>query len=488
MMDRMGLPPLNCLPSRAYHAISELIDNGNVSQELALSNIISAMAGATHGLINVEAALGMELPLSLLIMVVANSGEGKTFCEKKVMKGFRRFDEEMAERFAIDNADYQSELDAHEAARKGILRKIRKMKQEQDGDSPDLSAELLEHDQSRPIPPVRVRTYCNDATLAGLITALAEWSNVSYINDEAAFLVENRLGDAISLINSCYSGTPVSQETGRRRVSIPAPRLNLLFQMQPSVFERMQKKHGERLDDEGFYVRTFLCYSIPRHPVLVVSRFPNWTGMEHFNDRVYELLKESVGDDGRPVPKKILRFDNDAQLAFDQERVRVNSLRQPGGCLHAFPALAAKIPENIAKLAAIFHAFDKLDGDISLSTLQNAISIYGWYIDEHVRIFSKQPAPPQEYQDARILMVWLANYVRTHSKLSMAKNFLLKNGPRETRFAVRLHAALIFLWQRGVLCEHVLDGTKEMHVFLNQNQFQPHQIMYWCGPSPSFPM
>jgi len=488
MMDRMSQPPLNCLTPLAYHAVSDFLQNTNVSPELALTNVISAMAGATHGLMNVEAAPGMELPLSLMGIAIAESGGGKTVCEKKITAGFRRFDADMAERFVVEKALYQSELDAHEAVRKGILKKIKEVTKDFDGDCQDLSEELLGHDQLRPIPPVRVRTYCNDATLAGLISTLSGWPNVSYINDEAAFLIENRLGDAISFINSCFSGTPVYQETGKRRVSISAPRLNMLIQMQPSVFDRMQKKHGERLDDEGFYARAIMCYSISRHPVSGVSRLPCWTGVDLFNDRVHELLKASVSDDGRPISKRVLRFDRDAQLAFDQERGRVNLLRQLGGCLHAFPALAAKIPENLAKLAAIFHAFEKLEGDISLHTLQNAMSLYGWYVDEHIRIFSQQPALPQENQDAFKLMVWLANYVRTHSEYSMPRNFLLKNGPRATRSAVRLRAALIFLWQRGVLWEHVLDGSKEMHVFLHQHQFQPHQLAYWCGPSPSFPM
>lgn len=488
MQERLSHPPLNCLPPTAYRAVSDLLENSNVSAELALTNVISAMAGATHGLMNVEAVPGMELSLSTISVVIAGSGEGKTVCRKKTTEGFRRFDAEMDDRFEAEMALYQSSFDAHEAARKGILRKIKEATKDIGGDCQDLSDVLLEHDQSRPVPPLRVRTYCNDATLAGLISTLSRWPNVNYINDEAASIVENRLGDIISIANSCYSGTPVSQETGRGRVSIPDPRLSMLFQMQPSVYERMQKMHGERLDDEGFYARAYICYSVPRPLVSGMRKFLSWANIEVFNDRIYELLKASVGDDGRPVHKQIIRFDGEAQFAFDQERERVNSLRQPGGCLHAFPALAAKIPENIAKLAAIFHAFERLEGDISLGTLQSAMTVYGWFVDEQMRIFSKQPDPPQEYQDAQKLMVWLANYVRTHSELSMPRNFLLKNGPRATRSAVRLRAALIFLWQRGVLWEHVLDGSKEMHVFLHQHQFQPHQIAYWCGPSPSFPM
>lgn len=489
MLDRTYEPRVNCLTPMAFQAVNDLVENTNVSVDLALTNVISTMAGATHGLANIEAAAGMVLPLSAVIIIVANSGDGKSLCEKMTKEGFRRFDAEMEERFVLEKASRQSELDAHDAIRKGILKKIKQSAQDDDGVHRELQDELVEHDKARPSPPMCVRTYFSDATFAGLVSALGRWPIVSYSNDEASFLVENRLGDAISFINSCFSGTPLNQETGRSRVSISEPRLNMLIQMQQSVFDRMHQKYGERLADEGFYARAISCYSIPRPLGAGARKSPSWTGIELFNERSYELLKASVGDDGKPVPKKTLRFDAEAQWVFDQERARVNSLRQPGGYLQPFPALAAKIPENIAKLAAIFHTFDKLEGDISQSTLRNAMNIYGWYVDEHIRIFSPQPAPPQEYEDALKLMVWFANYVRTHSEYFLPRKYLLTSGPRATRSAVRLRAALLFLWQRGILWEHVKEeGADEMYVFLHQHQFQLHQVQYWCGPSPSFPL
>jgi len=83
----------------------------------------------------------------------------------------------------------------------------------------------------------------------------------------------------------------------------------------------------------------------------------------------------------------------------------------------------------------------------------NAIEIFAWFANEQIRVFTPAPKPPQEWCDANLLLRWFANFVRTHNQLCIQKNHLLKQGPRATRSSARLNAALLLLWQQGILQE-----------------------------------
>ena len=486
MMPRLNYPPVQCLPPLLQDLVLEIDHNTPAPVELTMSVGISKMAAVAQGGNDISPREGMVLPCSTITMVIAESGTGKTVAESKSGAGISRFDALRSQLYATELTVYHSKLDAHQALRKRLLKAIKASSGRAKDE--ELQRELLELDKKAPIPPVHVKTQYSDATLAGLIDGMSQWSNTYFTSDEAAFLVDHRLGDAISLINSCHSGTSISKGTGRGITYIADPRLTVLWQMQPTVFEKMRANLGVRLDSEGFSGRALLCIALPKPQPFQFPPFPTWEKTELFNDRCFELLSATVGSDGRPVKKKLLKFDRDAQMVFDCEVTRIQSFRQVGGYLQFFPELAAKIPENIAKIAGIFHAFEVREGDISADTIQRAITTVAWFVDEQVRVFSNPPAPPQESQDALKLMVWLANYVRTHGNLLLPRSDLLHNGPREVRMAVRLSAALKFLWQRAYLSETVLSGdSKKLYVMLRAECFTPEWVIFWCGPNPGFP-
>lgn len=59
---------------------------------------------------------------------------------------------------------------------------------------------------------------------------------------------------------------------------------------------------------------------------------------------------------------------------------------------------ASKLPENIARLAALIHSFDDLsEEEISLDTLLEAIDLVAYFSKEFMKVFS---APPKYEVDA----------------------------------------------------------------------------------------
>lgn len=488
MLQRMSQFPMSALPASAQYAAMDLINNVGISAELAAGVVISTMSAAVHGLFDVAPLPGMIFPLSTICIIVAPSGSGKTVSENRTMEGFRRFESEMMKRYEAESARFQTQIDAHNAARKGILKEIKHSAADEGGNSEGLMQLLAEHDAKVPVAPSLPKVIFQDATTNGIRDGLLRWPVAILTSDEAAYFVDNRAENLISLINSTNSGSPIHQDTSLKKVHVENPRLAVRLQMQPKAFERTMKRLGSRMSDEGMLARSFLVYVEPRHGQSWMPALQNWLATEEFNNRCYELLMASVGEDGRPVKRTVLNLEVYAQQCWSNEKSRIALLTATGGFLEKFPEMAAKASENIARLAAIFHAFEKIEGDICAQTLRNAMSVYGWFAEEQVRVFSTLPAPPQEEEDAVKLMQWLANYVRTHNLLGLQKNYLLRNGPRVTRVAARLDAALLVLWRRGYLEEHVPSESKIKHILLNPAQFQPWHVAHWCGPNPGFPV
>ncbi|MEI7000729.1 DUF3987 domain-containing protein, partial [Klebsiella pneumoniae] len=60
------------------------------------------------------------------------------------------------------------------------------------------------------------------------------------------------------------------------------------------------------------------------------------------------------------------------------------------GFLSDFKDYASKIAENMARIAALLHYFNGDEGDVSLTAAEAAIEISAWYVDEYIKLFSKQ--------------------------------------------------------------------------------------------------
>ncbi len=124
---------------------------------------------------------------------------------------------------------------------------------------------------------------------------------------------------------------------------------------------------------------------------------------------------------------------------------------------------AAKIAENLARLAALFHFFEGGEGEISSETVERATAVSIWYGEEFKRLFAAPPALSQEEADANLLESWLKNYARENT-LSLRRNDIRRSGPELLRTKGRLDSALHLLFLRGVLSFSVVNRTNYVHL------------------------
>jgi hypothetical protein len=479
--------PFYCFPPVAQGSGWELINNIGTPTELPATILLSCMAASVQGCFDVEPAPGMRIPLSLMTFIVAPSGTGKTPTTNRLTSGFKKFEDEMREKYESEWTQYQSDIDAHTAERKAILGLL-KEQTKAGKDTAFLRQQLSDLDSSGPPMPKLVKVTAENLTLAGIEDRLSSnWPNILVPQDESAHFLDNRFEDLLSRANSTWSGSPIAVDTSRRKIFVKEPRITWLLQAQPKAFERFKKKLGTRLTDEGTTARMLFTYVEPSQHQPGALANQQWGATEQFNQLCYEHLHASVSETGKPVAKKVLKLDAQAHALLDQERQRIKTLKSPGGPLFDQQELCAKAHDNTLRIAAILHAFSNSMGDISGQTMLNAIEIFAWFANEQIRVLTPAPKPPQEWCDANLLLRWFANFVRTHNQLCIQKNHLLKQGPRATRSSARLNAALLLLWQQGILQEHVPEGSKATFILLQPNAFQPYQIAQLLNQNLAFP-
>jgi len=98
---------------------------------------------------------------------------------------------------------------------------------------------------------------------------------------------------------------------------------------------------------------------------------------------------------------------NEAKLLWVELHNGIEAELRPGGDCETIKDVASKAAENIARLAALFHAFEHgLHGEIDRDTVRRAGKIIIWHLTEARRFFDGL-SQPQELVDAIALDAWL---------------------------------------------------------------------------------
>lgn len=191
----------------------------------------------------------------------------------------------------------------------------------------------------------------------------------------------------------------------KREYVIDAPRLTLALMLQPKQFESFVDNHGESALDNGFFSR-ILVSRVP-------SQQPRFAGGEddssddaleslsRFHGRVREILEQ----DFPWIEKRTtLRMTKAARQYWESYYNTLVSAQSKRLCDEKMGGFVLKLPEQAARIAALFHYFccypitekkqikDRAgevcveSREITLDTMRAAIRICDWYMAEFKKI------------------------------------------------------------------------------------------------------
>jgi hypothetical protein len=359
-------------------------------------------AAAVQDLYDVERPNMAPSPVSLFVAFVAATGEGKDAGAAPFVRPFLQFQAEADAEQEKQKLALEVDLQEWRLNEKLLLGKMEA--RIRDGKDVDhLKDRLTRHVEERPQPPRSPLIIYDDTTVSAIKNSLCErWRSGVLFSMEASDMFNGRLGTAYPFWNAGWGGAPIfSDRVAEGRRSVHDARLGMVVGIQPVPFARFLKRRGVEAHDSGFTARYLIA--VPRS-TKGFRQIGSWQVsaemIEAYVARIRELLGAGAAATRAGKERKVLRFTPDAVGRFVAIYNKLQSMMAPGQPYSEISGQAAKAAENVARVAAVLHVIDGLDGDINEDTLARAAVIVEWFVNQFLVLFSTGEQRPTVEQDA----------------------------------------------------------------------------------------
>jgi hypothetical protein len=407
--------PLAALPTTIRNAAEAIRDRTQAPAAIGAQAVLGVAALAVQPHVDVILPHGERRPTSLFLVTVAQSGERKTTADSLALSAVSRREAELAASFNRTEADFDLDNVAWDRQRADELRRNKSLSEKKDA---------LAALGPRPLPPVPPILTCPEPTIEGLVKLYAAGaSSLGLFASEGGQFVgsygmtEDYRLRTVSGLSALWDGQPLRRvRAGEPPVNLAGRRLSLHLQMQPGVATRLLA--DSMLSDQGFLSR--LLVSAPDSAA--GTRFwrdadPTTDEKLHlFSDRIGELLQKRPdlleGQRGALRPRA-LSFSADAKSIWVRFADEVERRLGPEGELSRVRALAAKLPEHAARLAAVLAvAEDSPLSELSGDDMARGVELVQHYAGEALRLF-EAAAVDSDLVLAQKILDWLTECGRS---------------------------------------------------------------------------
>lgn len=451
--------PIN-LPRALDQLVNEIQASVQAPRELIVTVELATMALSVQHFCRVEVKPGLSRPVGLFLFAQCESGERKSAVLKQFLKPFMEIQRRWSEEASVELATYEVEhalwREKVDALRDALRRAARK------GESTDeIDKKLREILKARPKRSSARKLVYSDVTPEALLEGLHECGNsAALVYDEFAQFCDGPMARQLGILNTLWSGedVPVDRKTSPSFVVNPAG-FTCLFLPQPSVFKRFLEKQGDDAHGNGFFARVLPCSPVSTQG----HRFENGTqaaevNMQWFYDRCKKQLEKSE--------PRLLKLSPEAQANWISIANFYESTVQPGGPFCESKEFASKAAENIARIAAVLHAFlyDNSD-EISPETLKYANDLFYYYGNQHLMSFARAHPFNEDQRNAMDLCAWIYATLSGKRWNYVTKAYVLQYGPNRLRNKAKLDLLLEYLaasfqitiWKQGkrtLICQN----------------------------------
>jgi len=464
--------PLNEFHLVVKEAAEEVVRHVQAPDALVGMEFLTNMSAAAQGLYDVRLPTGQIRPLSLNLITIADSGERKTGVHNLVAEPLYEFDRKRIQKYEADLAQYQIDMRVWEQVDKGLRRRLAKLTLE--GASIDEACrQLSEHATARPAKPRLRRIMHQNATERAIMDALeGDGESIAFVSDEGEVIIKGGALKQLGVLNKAWDGAQMLAMDRSNGVSIVArnPRVTMSYKVQPPVLKELLDRRGDVMRGSGHWARYLVGCPTSTQGNRFKYRIDNERRhLPRFHARARELLDEwGCCIDAGVMERITLEFTEDAIPRWIGLANELESALGPDGELHDIKDHASKVLEITGRVAALLHVFSKQEGAISVDTLNRAVSIVGWHIEEFRRIFSPDHAVPPEQVDTQALERHLWTRYGRWNRWSVQKNWVLQRGP--LRQVSRLDAALDCLAAAGAVWIGI-GPRRERYINLNPAHF-----------------
>lgn len=396
--------PTQALPPILETYVRHLCLFVQVPSELAGPLVVAAASVGVQGLVDVQSPFGGTIPTSLFFLVTPRSGDRVTHVMRKVNAPFLAFEEG------------------------------------------DLGPEAAIKAERGFVPH---QMLVGQATEQGIIDLQVAGANSIY----AALDEGDTFFKSLNIPAWCkrWDGDVVRHNTRTAgAILLRGKRAGMSVSVQEQVFKKIMQRHGDQLLASGFLPRTL--FAMPpslqgsRDSYAISAGFP--VQEQEFPRRLRGLLSqyaEMQGAGGRE--RSVMQLTPDACDHFWRFERNVEMQLGPHGEVSDIPAFAAKAIENVLRLAAVFEYFESGDLQVTFKSVDAAIAVVLWHLQEAKRAFGEVPPEILAGHHANILYDWLMRM----APYGIRQSDVLRSGPEVVRKKCHLEPALQHLQCRGLI-------------------------------------
>lgn len=391
---------------------------------------------------------GRKYPLSEFFLTIATSGDRKSTIDKLALRSIHGYVENVLQpEFDREKKIWESKLEAYKARKQKLLR----------GCPEDLDqqlAMLLE-----PQAPLEPYMLVDEPTIAGLEHLFFQGRpSIGLFSDEGArffggfSMSKEHLANTIAVLSKLWDGASITRIRKAERFHLFGRRLCSHLMLQPVIFNSIM--NNEAFKEQGVLARFLVAWP----PAAGDTGAYNATNLEQdpqvqaywaHCDQLLDVtggfpLKEGKRNELIPLP---IQLSNDAKLLWQEFYTLVESELGLSGRYRSVYSLAKKIAEHAARIAGILEVFEDLRAQmISADSMQRAIVISLWYLDESLRI-SGVTTTDKDLDLAQKVLDFLQRRQEKQFPLSM----IYKDGPGAVRNKKSAERILRILQEHGLL-------------------------------------
>jgi hypothetical protein len=387
------------------NAVLQVQGSFQVHKEMAIMVALGSMSVACQGSVEVEQPYGGRINTALYTLTIAESGERKTTVSNQLTEGIERIKNELNALFESDQSKHNNDyylwtltLKTLESKLKAAIKNDEQVKHAED--------QIRDHLLAKPKPPVNPKFLYKDATPSALLRSMYEsQKHACVIMDEANKIFSSNLTGDLGLLNSLWdSGSVVVDRISKDSFEFSDGSLTLSLMTQMAVIDSFLNKRGEAARGSGFLARLLVVRPRRKAGEHEIKSYGDLDKIKAFNDRLYNLIKQRIN--GSDQQKLRLSYTETAKVRWQEEFKRIQVEMKAGGLYEFHQDHAAKLMDNVSRVAAIVHYFNPETGQetnkhIKDETLDYAIALCHRFSKHYLYYMTGKP---KVIEDAELLV------------------------------------------------------------------------------------
>lgn len=431
---------------RLVSGVSEAMQ---VAPGMALGTALGAVSVATQGLIDTQRPDGYQMPTSLMILILAGSGERKSSVEKLLFKPLRLFQQNMRQVYESQWREYLAFKQSHDYRIKMLGKERAKLSPESE-EFRKIGHALQEAVSQEPIKPRSFRFLYQDASIEALMQGMVDDLNcVGLVSSEGSAVLKSRAFSSFATINSLWSGEDIDASrvsTGSRHIS--GGRLSTLIMAQQEALEDFVEAKGNTARGVGLWARFLVIRPRSTQGERLLQ---GKTGLElapvmdWYDERIQVLMQETVECFKLGEVRQVTELSPEASQVIIQLYNDIEGNIQCGGIYEEAQDHASKLIENILRVAALMSYFEYGAVPVSSASLKSAALIVGASSACFMDCFAHSSPLAMSAQS---LLYWLESRYRESFFEKITKKDILQKGPYGVRTARKLDNVLRYLQKK----------------------------------------